>query len=272
MKRVVAAKTRIKPTKDASLLTIEPLAMTEVSLCILGASPLIFHRMSVKAQRELLLPAGPKNRASLRASLKHDPIAEYRDSVYTDSRPESPTLLVFPSTGFKGAALAAALEVPGASKASIGRLLQVIGYQLRIWGVPKIYMTGVRTQGMNHTPDIRTRAILPEWATVLTVRFPQDSLTASSVANLFAAAGQLSGIGDFRQERGKGSFGLFSIVNKNDPDFERVTAEGGRIEQAAALENPEPFDDETATLWQWFEEEIVARGRGRAEVTSHADA
>lgn len=55
-------------------LTVEPLKMREVALCILGASPLIYNRMSLKAQRELLLPAGTKNRAAKRAELKHDPL------------------------------------------------------------------------------------------------------------------------------------------------------------------------------------------------------
>lgn len=246
--------------------------MTEIGLCLLGTSPMIFNRMSLKAQKELLLPVGAKNKASRRLTLKHEPLKEYRDSVYQDLSPEAPTVLCFPSPGFKGAAMTAALEVPGATKASVARLLQVVGFHTRIWGVPQLFMTGVRMAGINRTPDIRTRAIVPEWATVLTVRYPQNSLEAASVANLFAAAGQICGVGDFRQEKGKGAFGLFVIVNQDDPTFTRIMREGGKAAQKEALTNPKPFDTETATLWQWFEEELVARGRGGKEHADHADA
>lgn len=244
-----------------SAVRLEPLKMTEVQLCILGATPFIFNRMSAKAQRELLLPSAEKNRAARRATLKHDPLKEYRESVYTDPRENADTRLVFPAPGFKGAAMTAALEMPGATKASVGRLLQVLGYQVRIYGVPQLYMTGVRQAGIQKTPDIRTRAILPEWATMITVRYPVNSLDPSSIANLFAAAGQICGVGDFRQEKGKGSFGLFSLVNADDEEFQRVVSEGRAAAQDKALDSPEPFDSESAGLWEWFEAEVRVRGR-----------
>lgn len=248
-------------TKKTQGVTIEPLKMKEVQLCILGTEPLIFNRKSPSTMRDLLLPAPPKNRAAKRKELKHDPLREFRESVYTDPRDDAPTRLVFPAPGFKGAAMTAALEIPGATKASTGRLLRVVGYQVAIYGIPQLFMTGVKNLGMNRTPDVRTRAIVPEWATVITVRFPLGTMTETSVANLFAAAGQVCGVGDFRQEKGKGSFGTFSLVNEDDERFLQVVEIGGRDSQDAALANPEAFDDLSAELWTWFEEEIVARGR-----------
>lgn len=258
------------PKKAASkeaAISVEPLEMTEIDMCILGVSPMIFNRQSAKVQRELLLPAAAKNRASRRVELKHDPLREYRDSVYADASESAPTRLFFPAPAFKAAAMTAALETPGTTKSSIGRLLQVVGYSVRIWGQPQLFMCGVRQAGMNRTPDIRTRAILPEWATMIKVRYPSKSIEPASVANLFAAAGQLCGIGDFRQEKGKGSFGLYQLVNEDHPDFRRIIDEQGREVQDAALANPEPFNDESASLLSWFEEEVVRRGRG-SEVAS----
>jgi len=251
-----------KEVLKSTPLLVEPLKMVEVALCILGASPFIYNRLSSKAQRELLLPAGTKNRAAKRAELKHDPLKEFRASVYADPSPGADTRLVFPSPGFKAAAMTAALEIPGATKASVGRLLQVVGYQVRMYGIPQLFMCGVRSAGMNRTPDIRTRAILPEWATQIIVRYPASSIDPSSVGNLFAAAGQICGVGDFRQEKGKGSFGLFSLVNADDPDWKRIVATGGAAVQDAALKQPEAFNDESAELWAWFEETVTSRGRG----------
>lgn len=261
MRPKIRKSEKLSAPEAATGIVVEPLKMREVALCILGASPLIYNRMSTKAQRELLLPAGPKNRASRRVELKHNPLTEFQNSVYTDPASDAETRLVFPSPGFKASAMTAALEVPGATKTQIGRLLQVGGYQVRIYGIPQLFMCGVRQAGMNHTPDIRTRAILPEWATQITVRYPVNSVDPSSIANLFAAAGQICGVGDFRQEKGKGSFGLFGLVNSDDPDYQRVLSMGAAA-QDAALKSPEAFNAESAELWSWFEEELVARGRG----------
>jgi len=257
----VESLTRTDPVR------IEPFRMQEIRLNILGSSPLIFNRMSEKAKRELLFPAPTKNSAAKRGTLKHNPLQEYRDSLYV-RREDKETRIVFPSPGFKGAAMTAALEIPGVFKTTIGRLLQVMGWQVPIWGVPQIYMTGVKSAGMNKTPDIRTRAILPEWATALVVRYPIGAFDPASIGNLFAAAGQVCGIGDFRQEKGKGSFGLFSLVPEGDENFRRIVASMGQESQDAAIANPEAFDAETADLWQWFEEELV--NRGRREEALHA--
>lgn len=73
-----------KKKDEGGPLKIEALKMREVALCVLGASPLIYNRQSEKAKRELLLPAVQKNRAAKRSELKHDPLLEYRNSVYSD--------------------------------------------------------------------------------------------------------------------------------------------------------------------------------------------
>lgn len=262
------ARGRSKAAADGPI-NVEPLKMTEVALCVLGSSPLIYNKMSAKAQRELLLPAVKKNSAAKRAELKHDPLREFRDSVYTDLNPNAATRLVFPAPGFKAATMTAALEIPGATKASVGRLLQVVGYQVRIYGIPKIFMCGVRQAGINRTPDIRTRALLERWACMVTVRYPSNSLEPASVANLLAAAGQICGVGDFRQEKGKGSFGLFSIVNQDNTDYQHLITTAGAAAQDVALASPEPFNSESAELWTWFEEELVRRGRN--EEATYAD-
>lgn len=251
------------PSRGTEPVLIEPFKMQEIRLNILGASPLIYNRMSTKAKRELLLPKPPKNRAEKRGTQKHNPVQEYKDSLYTRLEDDKETRLVFPSPGFKGAVMTAALEIPGVFKSTVGRLLSIVGWQVPIWGVPQLFMTGVKQAGMNRTPDIRTRALLPEWATTLVVRYPVNAFEPASIGNLFAAAGQVCGVGDFRQEKGKGSFGLFSLVSESDPDFLRITGEQGRAAQDAAIEQPQAFDAETAELWQWFEEEIVNRGRGQ---------
>ncbi len=234
----------------------------EVDFCVLGATPMLLNRMPAKAKRSILNPQ-TKNRAEQRASLKHDPLVEFQDSVH--SVKDGPTLLSFPCTSFKSAMATAALEMPGATKTSINRLCYVVGDQVAIYGVPQLHMGVVRQAGMNRAPDIRTRAILPEWACYVRVRFIKPQLSAGAVSNLLAAAGHIIGIGDFRQEKGKGNYGLFDLVDAENEDFRRITGTMGREPQLAAMREPVAYSEEAEELWSWFEESVKESGKKRWE-------
>lgn len=226
---------------------------------IMGTSPLILNRMSQKAKHELLLPRGRKTAVEKATTLKHQPVDEYRASPYTLKDPDAPALLALPSTAFKGALRAAALDMPGAKKAQIGRLTYIAGDYVPIFGVPKLAMSIVRSADMNRTPDVRTRAIVPEWACKLSVMFSQPLIRAQAVANLLAAAGLTIGVGDWRPEKGAGSYGQFRLVGEDDPEFHRIIVDGNREAQQEALDNPICYDDETTELLSWFDEELARR-------------
>ena len=247
---------------DEATIRIERLARATVELNVLGTSPLILHRMADKALHELLLPAGRRNAAERAATLKHDPISEYRAAALTTK--EGPTLLCVLSTAFKAALMGAALDLPGATKAKIGRLSWVQGQTVSVYGVPRLFMSVVRSADQARTPDIRTRPIVPRWAARLRINFVVPLLTEQAVVNLLAAAGVTNGIGDWRPERGKGNYGQFEIVNADDPEYLAIVAQGGREAQVAAMASPEPWDDESAELLSWFSDEVVRRGKLRA--------
>lgn len=225
---------------------------------ILGTSPLILNRMSEKARQELLMPRGRMNAAQKQSNLKHDPLAEFRASPYT-LPPDAPTLLALMASAFKGAMCTAALDLPGTKKAQIGRLAYVEGDYVPIYGTPRLFMSVTRSADMNRTPDIRTRAIVPRWACRVDVAFVRPLLTAQSIVNLLTAAGVTVGVGDWRPEKGKGSYGQFVVVNDDDPQFLALLSEG-REGQEAAMAHPEPYDNETADMLSWWSGEAVRRG------------
>lgn len=225
-----------------------------IDCCVLGTSPLILNRMSEKAKHELLMPKGRKTAVDKALSLKHQPIDEYRASAYTLKAP-APTLLALLSTAFKGAIRSAALDMPGAKKAQIGRLTYIEGEYVGIYGLPKLFMSVTRSADMNKTPDVRTRAIVPAWATRIRIRFVQPLIRAQAVVNLLAAAGITIGVGDWRPEKGSGSYGQFCIVDQDDPAYLAIVEHGGRAAQDAALATPVCYDDETEELLSWFVEE-----------------
>lgn len=248
-----------KSTPSDEITDILKVSTGTFECCVVGTSPLILNRMSQKAMHELLMPAGRKNAVQKATTLKHVPIDEYRASAYTISDTTAPTLLAILSTAFKGALRSAALDMPGAKKAQIGRLTYIPGDMVGIYGRPKLFMSITRSADMNKTPDVRTRAIVPEWACKVAVTFVQPLIRAQAVANLLAAAGITIGVGDWRPEKGAGSYGQFRIADKDDPEFKRILREGGRAAQIDGLENPVCYDDETTELLSWFDEERAKR-------------
>lgn len=244
--------------QEESVLEVPRLDVESLQVRIVGTSPLILHRMSQKASNELLLPKGRKTAADKAANLKHNPIEEFRASAYL--LPSGPTLLGFMASALKKAIMTAALDLPGMKKSQIGRLLWVEEQFVPIWGEPLLFMSVVRSSDINRTPDIRTRAIVPEWCTEFRVSYVRPLLTAQAVANLISAAGSVAGIGDWRPEKGAGNYGQFALVtDETERVFEKIQ-NLGREAQQRALDEPQPYDDESAELLSWFVGEAQRRG------------
>ena len=231
----------------------------EICCCVKGASPLIFNTYRDKAMHELLMPGGGKTKSEKASTLKHNPYAEFRGSAHFLA-PQSETLLALPSTAFKSAMMTAARDMDGLTGAGVGRNIYVQGSYIPIYGIPKLRMDMVRSAGMNKTPDVRTRCTVPEWACRLTVRFAKPVMRERIVANIVAAAGIISGVGDFRNEKGKGSFGEYELVSESDKDFKRIVKAGGRAAQVSAMNSPEFYDERTADLMTWWVDEAKRRG------------
>lgn len=230
-----------------------------IKCCILGTSPIILNRLSEKAKHELLMPRGKKSTSERATTLKHDPFEEFRASPHRLSDERQPTYLAVPATAFKGAIRTAALDMPGAKKAQIGRLTYIEGDYVNLYGVPRLLMSAVRSADMNKTPDIRTRAIVPEWACQVRITFVQPLIRAQAVVNLLAAAGITIGVGDWRPEKGSGNNGQFRIVDETNETFRAILQSGGREVQIEAMQHPTCYDDESTDLLSWFSGELSQR-------------
>jgi hypothetical protein len=239
-------------------IEVEPLKVGSIQVWLKGRTPLICNRMAGKALRELLFPKGRKTTAEKQQLLKHDPMNEYRNSLHLRSG-KGPTRLVFPSPAMKGAMATAALETKGTNKTQIGRLVWVQGYDCDLYGVPQLFMSVVRSADINKTPDIRTRGILCEWCIPATIQYVKPQMSENSILQLLSNGGIIVGVGDFRQEKGKGNFGQFEVVTK--ADCESIIKDGGLKAQEAAIKKPECFDAESEELLSWFHAEVDQRGK-----------
>ena len=248
-----------KPSSKGTEVQIMEVDQGVIECCILGQSPLICNAMSQKVTHELLLPAAKKNAAARASNLKHNPQEEFRASMYKD-KGDGPTRVIIPATAFKGALMSAALDIPGSSKAQIGRLAYVASDYVPIYGIPQIMMSVTRCADIKRTPDVRTRAIIPHWACFLTIKYVKPILKDQAIMNLLSAAGITQGIGDWRVQKGSGNYGQFALVGIDDKGFRSVIENGAREAQDEAIENPETYDSETDELFSWFKAEVKRRG------------
>jgi hypothetical protein len=279
----MANKTENKSKQADESIHIVDVHEGTVTFHLLGMEALFHNCLSNKAKHELLLPSGRKNEAEKKSTLKHVPLDEFRSSVYVNMG-KGPTLIQHLASAFRGAMRTAALDLPGVTKSEIGRMIRVRGDhqdgdRVDIYGIPFVDMRIVRQAGMNRTPDVRTRAIMPEWACKITVKFVIPQLKEQAIANLLTAAGLYIGIGDGRNEKGALSYGLFRIVDENDADYKRIVKAGGRAAQVAAMENPVAFNDETEELLSWYKDAVKThrsfaplKGKAKAETLATAGA
>lgn len=248
-----------KKDVDTTIFVTEQRRET-INFCILGTTPLIHNRMSQKVMQTLLCPAPRKNAAEKAQSLKHNPLEEFRSSPYTTNDESDPTLTTLLPTMFKGGMMVAALDIPGVAKTQIKRQVYLEGQTVHVYGIPEMMMAVTRSADINKTPDIRTRAVMRKWACHLSISYTVPILNQQSISNLLAAAGIVSGVGDWRQEKGSGNFGCYKLTTADDPEFLEVIATGGRQAQKSAFENPKFYDQETEDLYHWFETETKRRG------------
>ena len=249
-----------KTEENVSEIVIARPETRTVDFWVMGDSPLIMNTMSFKSKTDLLIPKGRKTAAEKATILKHDPLAEYKASMYKYLADDKPTKLCFPSPAFKKGMLTAALDIPGVHKSELGRQIRVLNYSVDIYGIPKMFMSVVRSADKNKTPDVRTRALLEQWCCKIVIEFPFPRLNPTTVANLLISAGKFSGVGDWRQEKGSGSYGCYHIV-ENPEEIKDLIANAGCKAQLEAIEKAERYDSETEELWNFYLDEKRRRGK-----------
>lgn len=252
----MAAKTT--KSEQSEEITVPALKRGQVKLRIIGTTPLFQNRMSAKVKQGLLVGTKKKTQAE-KAQIKHDPLQEYRDSA--EVLPDGPTALGLRVVAVKAAMCTAAIETAGLYKTTAQRLLFMPGDYAPLYGTPQLRMDVTRSADVNRTPDVRSRAFLPKWGAEIDIQYIMPQLSTASVVSLLCNAGMLIGVGDYRQEKGKGAFGSFRVIGpgEQDDEWDELVANHARETQEAALEAPEYADDETAELMEFFQQEKKRR-------------
>ena len=235
--------------KKTELIEIRPIEMTEVSVKIVGDTPLIMHAWSAKAKREILYKEVFGN--ALKKETK-DPIGEFCSSMYwLDPMPtefDEKTVLEalktarfgFPVTAFKQAAISAAYRMgwtkdkmstrgcffiePDATSYYSGDL-EVDPVKKDIIIIPNVPRADQLVEIHSDTPlmredmvkvgmgsaDMRYRGEFQNWSCLLRIKYNTNGMyRLDQIINMINAGGTVCGVGEWRPER-DGQYGLYHV-------------------------------------------------------------
>jgi hypothetical protein len=200
------------PDTGGAELHIERIARETLIVPILGITPLIVHRFSEKAKKQML--DNMQGRKSPKKA--KDPEAEYEAAFYrmNDGRPG------MIAGAFKDATVGGARFYHAVKMTEIKSFLWFLGeigndgrMMVPVDGEPNMREDVVRVA--RGGTDLRYRPQFLQWKTSLTVTYPISALTRESVLALIDAGGMGVGVGEWRPEKG-GEFGTYCV----DPDKE----------------------------------------------------
>lgn len=206
--------------KKEETVTIAAMDLRTAVIKLVGDTPLIMHKWSEKAKREMLEKQLKKAKSKAREA--KDPVRDFIESLYwLEGEPEEKTeagfvraiqsgaRFGFPATAFKAAAVAAGYRTGVTKdKVSMNAAFHIDGDMVEIHGTPQIREDMVRV-GMG-TADIRYRGEFPTWYAVVTVRYNNGAISLEQLVNLFNLGGFSCGIGEWRPEKG-GSCGMYHV-------------------------------------------------------------
>ena len=178
-----------------------------------GLSPLISHKWSEKAKKEMLDKQMKKKLSTRQAK---NPQAEFESSLYLLSNGKHPKgPYGFPAVAFKAAAVRAAKQLDGMNMTDARGLFYIEPddgdlVQIHTPQPPEMREDMVRLNGKS--ADIRYRGSFVNWSVTLNVRYNADVVSQEQLLNLFELAGFSCGVGEWRMEKG-GTFGTFTLLD-----------------------------------------------------------
>lgn len=194
--KAITTGDKIKP------ILIPPLEITQTVIEIVGTSPLITHKWSEKAKKEM------RDKHMGHATLKKepkDPDADFNAARYLDAKGRD----CVPGLAFKNAAVEAGVMV-NVFKTTLRKAFFVTDELIPLTFKGRPVMREDMVRNSNGQPDIRYRPMYEEWSCKVKVQFNPRMITAEQLVNLFNNAGASVGICEWRPEK-DGIFGRFQV-------------------------------------------------------------
>lgn len=207
-------------TKNNETVSIPAINIQYATITVVGDSPLIVHKWSEKAKKEIL--DKQQKKAKSKGHDAKDPVRDFIESMYwLESEPEEKTedgfakaiqigaRFGFPSVAFKASAVAAGYRTGVTKdKVSMNAAFHIDGEFVEIKGTPEMREDMVRV-GMG-AADIRYRGEFKEWSATFRVKYNASAISLEQLVNLFNLGGFACGLGEWRPEKG-GQYGMYHV-------------------------------------------------------------
>jgi hypothetical protein len=212
-----------KKTTDSVAIEIPQLKMETAIIHVVGDTPLIVHKWSEKAKKEI------RDKQMKKATTKKeakDPVADFIDTLYwLEGEPEEKTeeaftaainngaRFGFPATGFKQCAIMGAYRLGADIKTTVAKAAIIIPCEyIEIKGKAVTMREDmVKVGGISKVADIRYRAQIEDWEADIPVKYVSSVMSLEQVINLFNLGGFACGVCEWRNER-NGIFGAFHVA------------------------------------------------------------
>lgn len=182
----------------------------EVKIPITGVSPLIVHKWSEKAVKQI-----QDKQAGKAKNKKHDirqPEEEFKGAKHVSPK----GFEGFPAAGFKAAMIRGAKMIGMVMKDTQTSFFIKADCEetqlVKISGKARMRTDMVRV-GMG-SADVRYRPEYPEWKAVLTIEYNEGVVSLDQIFQLVKAAGYGCGIGEMRPEKTKFNYGRFQLADE----------------------------------------------------------
>ncbi len=217
--------TRGKKKETEKPLSLQNIELHQIVVPIMGDSPLLVHRFSEKAKKQMRDKQTGKGQQKKAAK---DVVQDFLDSfevngpdrpeAYVDDREVQRARAVAGSpfamkaTCFKCAIVGAVRHADGMKMTNTWGAFHVIGEFVNIitGEDPVMREDVVRLAGPGGVADLRHRGEFRKWSADLSIRYNARSITPDQLVNLINIAGFSSGVGEWRPER-HGQMGMFSV-------------------------------------------------------------
>ena len=213
-----------KKTDLTDTLNLRRLKIGRLLVPIRGTAPLIPHKWSEKAKRQL--PGHPEKSTVKKSVGAKNPEEEAAACLYLlDGKP------AMPATAFKCAMVDACRFFDKPSMKEGKMLFRVIGYGpeqlVEIKGDKLLREDLPRNSGKTGAPDLRYRYQFDNWKARLEIDFIAERITDESIVALIEAGGHC-GVGDWRPSSPRsnaGTFGTFCIDKSEEIQIENLDSE-----------------------------------------------
>lgn len=192
-----------KPKTDDQVVEIPRIEIQRMIIRLVGDSPLIVHKWSEKAKKEML---DKQMKVAKKGREAKDPQRDFEESIY--HHPDGG--YGFPSIAFKSAAVDACRFTDGTKMTVARGAFHVEGEFVKLEGDDPHPREDMVRVGMG-TADIRYRAEFTNWAVDIPVSYNKHALSREQIVNLFNLAGFGVGVGEWRPEK-NGQFGRFHVA------------------------------------------------------------